>query len=129
MSKILELCTKRNTLWEQTKDFLEKNRGENGLVKAEAVEQYNKMAQEVKDLGAEIERLEQQAQIEAQLCPDFQSCPCRPEERQQEGCQADPHCRICRELLEHDPQPWSLRRGPQCTVCGRGYRGRLYRPG
>ena len=68
MSKILELRTKRNTLWEQTKDFLEKNRGENGLVKAEAVEQYNKMAQEVKDLGAEIERLEQQAQIEAS-CP------------------------------------------------------------
>ena len=67
MSKILELRTKRNTLWEQTKDFLEKNRGENGMVKAEAVEQYNKMAQEVKDLGAEIERLEQQAQIEAQL--------------------------------------------------------------
>ena len=67
MSKILELRTKRNTLWEQTKDFLEKNRGENGLVKAEAVEQYNKMAQEVKDLGAEIERLEQQAQIDAQL--------------------------------------------------------------
>ena len=67
MSKILELRTKRNTLWEQTKDFLEKNRGENGLVKAEAVEQYNKMAQEVKDLGAEIERLEQQAQIEVQL--------------------------------------------------------------
>ena len=66
MSKILELRTKRNTLWEQTKDFLEKNRGENGLVKAEAVEQYNKMAQEVKDLGAEIERLEQQAQIDAQ---------------------------------------------------------------
>ena len=27
MSKILELRTKRNTLWEQTKDFLEKNRG------------------------------------------------------------------------------------------------------
>ncbi len=27
MSKILELRTKRNTLWEQTRDFLEKNRG------------------------------------------------------------------------------------------------------
>ena len=56
MSKILELRTKRNTLWEQTKDFLEKNRSENGLVKAEAVEQYNKMAQEVKDLGARPDR-------------------------------------------------------------------------
>lgn len=67
MNKILELRNKRNTLWEQTKAFLEKNRGENGLVAAGAVEQYNKMAQEVKDLGAEIERLEQQAQIEAAL--------------------------------------------------------------
>ena len=67
MSKILELRSKRNALWEQTKAFLEKNRGENGLVAPEAVEQYNKMAQEVKDLGAEIERLEQQAQLDAQL--------------------------------------------------------------
>ena len=66
MSKILELRSKRNALWEQTKAFLEKNRGENGLVAPEAVEQYNKMAQEVKDLGAEIERLEQQAQLDAQ---------------------------------------------------------------
>ena len=67
MSKILELRSKRNTLWEQTKDFLEKHRGENGLVAPDAVEQYNKMAQEVKDLGTEIERLEAQAQIEAEL--------------------------------------------------------------
>ena len=67
MSRILELRNKRNTLWEQTKSFLEQHRGENGLVASDAVEQYNKMAQEVKDLGAEIERLEQQAQIDAQL--------------------------------------------------------------
>ena len=43
MSKILELRSKRNALWEQTKAFLEKNRGENGLVAPEAVEQYNKI--------------------------------------------------------------------------------------
>lgn len=67
MSKILELRNKRNTLWEKTKAFLEQHRGENGLVAADAVEQYNKMAQEVKDLGAEIERLEQQAEIDARL--------------------------------------------------------------
>lgn len=67
MSKILELRSKRNTLWEQTKAFLEQHRGENGLVAADAVEQYNKMAQEVKDLGAEIERLEQQAEFDAKL--------------------------------------------------------------
>ena len=37
MSKIMELRSKRNTLWEQTKAFLEKHRGENGLVEASAV--------------------------------------------------------------------------------------------
>lgn len=67
MSKIMELRTKRANLWEQTKDFLEKHRGENDLVDAAAVVQYNKMAQEVKDLGLEIERLEQQAEIDAKL--------------------------------------------------------------
>ena len=67
MSKILELRSKRNTLWEQTKAFLEKHRGENGLVEASAVETYDKMAAEVQALGAEIERLEQQAAVDAAL--------------------------------------------------------------
>lgn len=67
MNQIMELRTKRNTLWEQTKAFLEKHRGENGLVEASAVEQYDKMAGEVQALGAEIERLEQQAALDASL--------------------------------------------------------------
>ena len=67
MSKILELRNKRANLWEQTKNFLEEHRGENGLVEASAVEQYNKMAGEVKALGDEIARLEDQAAFDAQL--------------------------------------------------------------
>ena len=67
MNKIMELRNKRNTLWEQTKTFLEEHRGENGLVEASAVEQYNKMAGEVKALGDEIARLEDQAAFEAEL--------------------------------------------------------------
>lgn len=67
MSKILELRNKRNALWEQTKGFLEEHRDENGLVEKSAVEQYERMAGDVKDLGAEIERLEQQAEIDAML--------------------------------------------------------------
>jgi HK97 family phage major capsid protein len=67
MNKIMELRNKRNTLWEQTKTFLEEHRGENGLVAADAVEQYNKMASDVQALGAEIERLEEQAAFDAQL--------------------------------------------------------------
>ena len=67
MNKIMEMRNKRNTLWEQTKNFLEEHRGENGLVEASAVEQYNKMAGEVKALGDEIARLEDQAAFDAQL--------------------------------------------------------------
>ena len=51
MSKVIELRNKRNTLWEQTKAFLEEHRDENGLVEASAVEQYEKMASDVKALG------------------------------------------------------------------------------
>ena len=61
MNKIMELRNKRNELWEKTKAFLEEHRDENGLVEASAVEQYEKMGAEVKALGAEIERLENQA--------------------------------------------------------------------
>ena len=61
MNKIMELRTKRNDLWEKTKSYLEEHRSENGLVEASAVEQYNKMAGEVKALGDEIARLEDQA--------------------------------------------------------------------
>ena len=67
MSKIIELRNKRNTLWEQTKAFLEEHRNENGLVEAEAVEQYDKMAADVKALGDEIKRLEDQMEMDARL--------------------------------------------------------------
>ena len=67
MSKIIELRNKRNTLWEQTKAFLEDHRDDNGLVEASAVEQYNKMAADVKALGDEIQRLEDQMEMDAKL--------------------------------------------------------------
>ena len=64
---IISLREKRNTLWNQTKDFLEEHRGDNGLVAAEFVDQYDRMVGEVTALGAEIERLEQQAAVDAKL--------------------------------------------------------------
>ena len=66
-SMIVSLRTKRNTLWEQTKNFLEEHRDENGLVAAEFVDQYDRMADEVAKLGKEIERLERQMEIDAKL--------------------------------------------------------------
>ena len=67
MSTIIELRNKRNTLWEQTKNFLEEHRDPNGLVEASAVEQYEKMAADVKALGDEIKRLEDQMEMDAKL--------------------------------------------------------------
>ena len=67
MSKIIELRNKRNTLWEQTKAFLEEHRDANGLVEASAAEQYNKMASDVKALGDGIQRLEDQMEMDAKL--------------------------------------------------------------
>ena len=67
MSKILELRSKRNTLWEQTKNFLEEHRDANGMVDAAALEQYDKMTADVKKLGDEIKRLEDQAELDAML--------------------------------------------------------------
>ncbi|MBQ9632806.1 MAG: phage major capsid protein, partial [Lachnospiraceae bacterium] len=67
MSKIMELRNKRNALWEQTKNFLEDHRDENGFVDAASVEQYEKMGNDVRALGAEIARLEEQEAFEAEL--------------------------------------------------------------
>ena len=67
MSKIIELREKRNALWEQTKNFLEDHRDESGLVAKDAVEQYNKMVADVKAYGEQIEALENQATIDAEL--------------------------------------------------------------
>ena len=64
---IMELKEKRAALWEQTKAFLEEHRGEDGLVDAPYVEQYEKMTADVKALGGEIRRLEEQMEIEASL--------------------------------------------------------------
>ena len=57
MNKIMELRKKRNTLWEQTKIFLEEHRGDDGLVDAASLEQYDRMTADVKALGDEIKRL------------------------------------------------------------------------
>ena len=67
MNSIIELREKRNALWEKTKAFLEEHRDENGMVEASAVEQYDKMTADVKALGDEIKRLEDQMEMDAKL--------------------------------------------------------------
>ena len=67
MSKILELREKRAKAWEAAKAFLDTERGNDGLLSAEDTETYEKMEKDVLDLGKEIERLERQAAIDAEL--------------------------------------------------------------
>jgi HK97 family phage major capsid protein len=67
MSKILELREKRAKAWDAAKAFLDTKRGNDGLLSAEDTATYEKMESDVVALGKEVERLERQAAIDAEL--------------------------------------------------------------
>jgi HK97 family phage major capsid protein len=67
MSKILELREKRAKAWDAAKAFLDAKRGGDGLLNAEDTAAYDKMEADVIALGKEVERLERQASIDAEL--------------------------------------------------------------
>ena len=67
MSKIQELREKRAKVWEQAKTFLDDHRQDNGLIKPEDNAIYEKMEDEVMNLGKEIERLERQEAMDRDL--------------------------------------------------------------
>jgi len=67
MNKIQELRNKRLEVWEKAKAFLEEKRDDKGIVSAENTAAYEKMEQEVVDLGKEIDRLERQRDMDMKL--------------------------------------------------------------
>lgn len=67
MNKILELREKRAKAWDAAKAFLDTKRGNDGLISPEDEAAYNKMEADVIALGKEIERLEKQAILDAEL--------------------------------------------------------------
>lgn len=67
MNMTLELREKRAKAWEAAKVFLDTKRGNDGLLSAEDTAAYEKMETDVVNLGKEIERLERQAAIDAEL--------------------------------------------------------------
>ena len=67
MSKILELREKRAKAWDAAKQFLDAKRGADGMLSEEDTATFDKMEQDVMNLGKEIERLERQAAIDAEL--------------------------------------------------------------
>jgi HK97 family phage major capsid protein len=67
MSKILELREKRAKAWDAAKAFLDSKRGADGLLSADDVAVYEKMEADVVNLGKEIDRLERQQALDAEL--------------------------------------------------------------
>ena len=66
MSKILELREKRARAWEAAKAFLD-SKGKDGVLSGEDEATYERMEKDVVDLGKQIDRLERQAAIDAEL--------------------------------------------------------------
>ena len=67
MNQILELREKRAKVWEEAKAFLDSKRGKDGLISPEDAAIYEKMEEEVVNLGKEVERLERQSSIDIEL--------------------------------------------------------------
>ena len=64
---ILELREKRNKAWQGAKAFVESKRDKDGLLSEEDAKTYAQMEKTVKDLGLEIERMEQMEAMDAEL--------------------------------------------------------------
>ncbi|SFA71476.1 phage major capsid protein [Selenomonas ruminantium] len=67
MANVMELRIKRAQLWEGAKAFLDSHTDKDGKLSAEDAAAYDKMEANVVALGKEIERLERQAAIDAEL--------------------------------------------------------------
>ena len=67
MNNIHEMRKKRGEIWDQAKAFLTGHQDENGMLSAEDTAQYERMEQEVVDLGYAIEREERAAQLEREM--------------------------------------------------------------
>ena len=67
MANVMELRTKRAQLWEGAKAFLDSHTDKDGKLSAEDAAAYDKMEADVVALGKDIERMERQAAIDAEL--------------------------------------------------------------
>lgn len=67
MATVQDLIAKRATLWEGAKAFLDSHTDKDGNLSAEDAATYDKMEADVLNIGKDIERLERQAKIDAQL--------------------------------------------------------------
>ena len=64
---IQELREKRAKAWDTARDFLDSKRNASGVLSDEDSKTYDAMEKQIVDLGKEIQRLERQAEIEAEM--------------------------------------------------------------
>ena len=67
MSKILEMRQARGNLWDKAKAFLDAHQDENGIMNAEDTAQYERMEQDIVNMGAAIERMERAEQMDREM--------------------------------------------------------------
>lgn len=93
MSKINELRAQRAKAWEETKSFLDSHRSDKGILSAEDTQTYERMEQEIVDLGHEIERQERMDAMEREMAaPTATPITEKPENKKKDeklGCASD----------------------------------------
>jgi len=108
MSKINELRSNRAKTWEQAKAFLDSHRNEKGILSAEDTEVYERMEQEIVNLGHEIDRQERMDTMERELnMPVNQPITEKPDNRNREE----------RKRPAVLPMPTRRLSGIRCAVC------------
>ena len=104
---IKELREKRKKAWDTARDFLDSKRNANGVLSEEDSKTYDAMEQTIVDLGKEIQRLERQAEIEAEMnkatSTPVLGKPATPTVSEKAGTASDTYC-----LLYTSPSPRDL---------------------
>lgn len=67
MNKLQQMIEKRNSYWEQTKNFVEDKKDKDGLLSKEDYKEYEKMEDKIKNYSIEIERLRRESEINKEL--------------------------------------------------------------
>ena len=67
MMTINEMRVRRGEIWEQAKNFLDTHRNDSGILSAEDTATYERMEQDIVNLGHEIERQERFETLEREM--------------------------------------------------------------
>lgn len=90
---IQELREKRAKAWDTARDFLDSKRNASGILSAEDSAAYDQLEQTVVDLGKEIQRLERQQSIDAEMKKPTSNPilgkPATPEDSEKTGTASD----------------------------------------